>query len=132
MFGACCRNAAISSVFHTVSFTSAKPAINTGDITVVITKDSNGTDVAIITWSVINSGSVTHILMKVCEVSSGECMEHEIGDFQSTSQVNIPKGQDYEFSFYLYDGIELVATQERAVTRETGISGVIFLYRCSI
>ena len=129
---ACCRNAAISSVLHTVSFTSAKPAINTDDITVDITKDSNDTDVAIVTWSVMNPGSVTHILMKVCEVNYGECIEHEIGDFTSTSQVNIPKGQHYEFSFYLYDGAELVATQERATTLETGISGVIFLYRCSI
>ena len=110
--------------FH---FTSAKPAINTEEITVDIMKDSDYTSVAIITWSVINPGSVTHIVMKVCEVNSGECRKHEISDFTSTSQVNIPKGDNYEFSFYLYDGAELVATQERALVHESGITAVTFL-----
>ena len=112
------------TLFH---FTSAKPAINTEEITIHIMKDSNGTSVAIIPWSVINPCSVTHIMMKVCEVNSGECRKHEIGDFTSTSQVNIPKGEDYEFSFYLFDGRDLVATQERALIHESGITAVTFL-----
>ena len=69
--------------------------------------------------------------MVACEVDSRECREHEIGDFTSTSQVNIPKGEDYAFSFYWYDRAELVATQERAITRESGITSVTFLCRRS-
>ena len=86
----------------------------------------------VITWGVINPDSVTHFGMKVCEVNSGECREHEIGDFTTTSQVNIPEGEDYEFSFYLYDGADLVATQERVLLHKSGISGVIVFWRCSI
>ncbi len=85
--------------------------MNIDETSIEITRDINNNPVAIITWNINNLGSVTHIVVKVCVVNLNQCMADLIRDLQSTSTVDIPEGQEYDFTFELYDGDQLVETQ---------------------
>ena len=77
---------------------------------------------AVITWRVINPDSFTRILVGVCEVDQRLCLESNVTDVSSPSQISIPGGEAYEFSFHMYDGAELVASQPMAI--KTGRQGM--------
>ncbi len=77
-------------------------------------------NVAIITWSVNNIESFTHIIVRVCLDNTEECMQHNVTDVSSTSQLNIPEGEKHVLSFYMYDGVELVHSQETAISTGSG------------
>ena len=83
--------------------------VDTTGTSIEISQEEN---LAIITWSVINPDSFTRMLIEVCEVDQQQCLESNSTDVSSPSQISIPKGDTYKFTFYMYDGAELVASEE--------------------
>ena len=88
--------------------------VDTTGTSIEIGQDDN---LAMITWSVINSDSLTRMHVEVCEVDQRQCLDSNVTDVSSTSQISIPEGEKYEVSFHMYDGPELVASQEMVATK---------------
>ena len=88
---------------------SAKPVLDTTETSVEISRDENS---ATITWSITNANSFTHVLVEVCEVVQQQCLGSNVTDVSTPSQISIPGGVAYNFSFDMYDGAELVASEE--------------------
>lgn len=99
------------------SFYSAKPVVGDKETKIEVYKDN---DVATITWGVDNPESLSWVGVKVCEMKTTECLAHNVTDVSGTSQVSVPQGANYQFSFYLYDGVDIVSKQENAICQASG------------
>lgn len=96
----------------------ARPSVSVKDTKIEIYEDGN---TAGITWNVNNIGSFTRILVEVCVLDTDNCLEHNVTDSSGTSVVAIPQGKTHQFSFFMYDGVDLVSSQPHAVKLGTGM-----------
>lgn len=55
------------------------------------------------------------IVVSVCEVNTQECKQHEVTDVSQVSTLVVPEGSVYQFSFFIYDGLDLVSSHEDAI-----------------
>ena len=71
---------------------SAKPVLDTTETSIEVSQDGNS---ATITWSITNANSFTHMLVEVCEVVQQQCLELNVTDVSTPSQISIPGGVAY-------------------------------------
>ncbi len=100
---------------------AAIPSVNETEIVVEVDLEN---DKAMLTWTVNHPESFTHIVVEACETSETDivCLKQNVTDKSGTTEMDIPDGDNYAFSFSFYDGEDLVAEQREAITHSPSTS----------